>query len=127
MNGTLACTIRRQLLPALECNQGFVGVYTRGGGATGKAIVVVPRSPDWQLEDEKGTVIEEYTELIFLVSVDGWNATGFGLPQQSDRLAVTLADGVPRVYALFAKSGDRPFRMDDLATCYFLRMKWVKR
>jgi len=124
MNGTLARAIRRQLLPALEDSQGSQGTYTRAG--SNRPLTVIPAQPDWQREDEGKSVIEEWVELLFIVSAEAWAQTGFGLPQQGDRLTVTLADGVQRTYALLAPKGRRPYDMDATASHYGLRMKWVK-
>ncbi len=111
-------------MPALEQSQGFRGTYSRAG--SNRPLTAIPTAPDWESEDDRGTVIEEFTELIFLVSVQEWDATGFGLPQQSDRFAVTLADGKPRVYALLARKGTRPYSLDATGATYLLRMKWVQ-
>lgn len=124
MNKTLSQNIRRKLLPALEHNQGFAGTYTRAG--SNRAVTVIPTEPDWAREDEAKSVIEQWTELVFLMSAKCWATTNFGLPQQGDRLTVTLADGVQRHYALLAKRKTQPFDMDATGSHYRLRMKWIR-
>jgi hypothetical protein len=122
MNGTLVKSIRRQLMPALEQSQGVRGTYARGDQS--RPLVAVPTSPEWTGEDDRG-VIEEWTELVFLVSIAAWEKTGFGLPEQGDRFCVTLADGVERTYALLPAKGARPYGLAAGGTHYSLRMKWV--
>lgn len=119
----LAQAIRRQLAPALKRSQGFWGTYTRGTQTA--SLVAIPTLPDWISEDDRA-VIEEYAALTFIVFCDDWAATGLGLPQQSDRLSITLADGVPRIYALLGEKGKRPYAMAENSAHYLLRMKWVK-
>jgi hypothetical protein len=124
MNRSLAENIRRKLMPALESSQGVQGSYCRG--QTVVPLTAIPTNPDWESETDRGTVIEEYTELLFVVSIDQWDATGFNLPEQSDRFTCILPDGRARTYALLAKKGARPYSLDATGTNYALRMKWVK-
>ena len=123
MNRTLAENLRRTLMPALEASHGFQATYTRAGG--NRALTVIPAAPDWAREDEGKTVIEEWVEMLFLVAAETWARTGFGTPQQGDKLTVTLADGVQRTYGLLARKGTRPYDMDATASHYALRMKWI--
>jgi len=51
---------------------------------------------------------------------------GLGMPQQSDRFTVILADGIARTYALLPPKGKRPYEVSADGSTYFLRMKWVK-
>ena len=95
-------------------------------GESSSGMTAIPTNPDWESEADRGTVIEEFTELLFLVSVQEWEATGFGLPQDGDRFTVILGDGIARTYALSAKRGQRPYNLDATATNYALRMKWMK-
>jgi len=120
----LANAIVRQLLPALKRSQGVKGSYARG--ASVQPLTVIPTTPDWETEEDRGTVIEEFTELLFICAAKDFGFLGLGTPQQSDRLTVILADGVARTYALLAKKGVRPWSLDATGTNYFLRMKWVK-
>ena len=71
-------------------------------------------------------MIEEFTELVFIVAASDFGFLGLGTPQQSDRFTVILGDGVARTYALLAKKGLRPGSLDPTGTNYFLRTKWVK-
>ena len=124
MNGSLAQNITGTLMPALTKYQGRRGSYVRGGVV--QRMTAIPTNPDWESEADRGTVIEEFTELLFIVSTQEWEATGFGLPQQSDRFTVILADGKARTYALLARKGTRPYNLDATGCNYLLRMKWVK-
>ena len=129
MNRCLAENIAAKLLPALERSQGVKGSYARSGQVI--PLTAIPTSPDWESEDDRGTVIEQYTEIIFLVSVRAWQATGLGQPQDGDRFTCTLADGVARTYMLAAKKsrrpyGSRPWELDATASHYSLHMKWVQ-
>ena len=121
---TLNQAIRRMLLPHLLKSQGREGSYARGGEVY--PLKAVPTSPDWESEDDRNTVIEEFTELLFIVAASDFGFFGLGTPQQSDRFTVILADGVARTYALLAKKGLRPWSLDATGSNYFLRMKWVK-
>ncbi len=123
LNGTLSANIRKKLMPALEQSQGFRGVYSRAG--SNRPLIVIPTKADWASEDDHGAVIEEWIGLVFEVSADAWAATGFGLPQQNDRLTVALADGVQHVYALLAPNGMRPYDLSAESGTYNLRMKEV--
>jgi hypothetical protein len=124
MNGSLSRNIAQKLMPALERSQGVEGSYVRAGQV--QRLRVIPTSPDWEAEDDRGTVIEEFTELVFIAGASDFGFLGLGTPQQSDRLTVILADGVARTYALLAKKGVRPWSLDATGSNYFLRMKWVK-
>jgi hypothetical protein len=123
MNGTLAQQIREKLMPSLERHQGWQGAYTRAG--SGRPLTMIPTKPDWLMMDDH-TVIEEYGAFTWIVSAEQWARTGFGLPQQSDRFIVTMADGVQRTYALAGEPGKRPYDISATASSYALRMKWVK-
>ena len=124
MNGSLAHNITKMLMPALTKYQGREGSYVRGGVV--KRLAAVPTSPDWESAPDKGSVIEEYTNLLFLVAVADWARTGLGAPQQSDRFTVILADGVARTFALLPTKDKRAWELDATATNYLFRMKWVK-
>lgn len=123
MNGSLTQNIRRLLKPALERSQGFTGSYVRGNKVC--PLTMIPQTPDWETEDDHG-VIEQYAAVLFLVFADPWAETELGLPQQSDRYTVVLADRIPRTYALLGDRRFRPYDMPAGADHYNLRMKWVK-
>jgi hypothetical protein len=123
MNGRLDRLIAKQLMPALEKSQGFVGTYARGDQTW--RLTAIPTDPDWTSEDDKAA-IEEWTGVVFLVSVREWERTGLAEPKHGDRYTVVLADGQPRTYALLREKGKRPYDMPAGATHYSLRMKWVK-
>ena len=124
MNGSLAENIRRKLAPALEQSQGFEAVYS--SGAISKGLKVIPTAPDWVSEDDHGTVIEEWEALVFEVFSDTWHRTGFAVPKQNDRIRVTLADGVPRVFAVLAPKGMQVYSLSADSGNLFIRTKRVK-
>lgn len=123
MNVSLSHAIARQLMPALERSQGFAGTYARG--ANTYPLVAIPTEPDWAQEDDHA-VVEEWAEVKFMVAAATWGFLGIGMPQQSDRLTVILADGISRTYALLPPKGKRPYELSADGSTYFLRMKWVK-
>jgi hypothetical protein len=124
MNGTLSANIRRKLMPALEHSQGYRGTYSRSG--SNRPLIVIPVNPEWVNEDDHA-VIEEWAGSDFLVSIAEWQSTGFGTPQESDRLAVTLADGIPRNYALLPPENRQAYELAAAGTHYLLHMKWVSQ
>ena len=97
----------------------------RARGGNVYRLTAIPTSPDWEAEDDRGTVIEEFTELVFIVAASDCGSRAGHAP------AIRPLHGHPlgrqaRTYALLAKKGLRPWSLDATGTNYFLRMKWVK-
>ena len=124
LNGTIQENIERKLRPAANHAAGYPGVYSRAG--SNRPMRVIPADPDWVSTDDNGSVIEEWKGTVFKVFASDWNTTGFGVPQLSDRLAVTMGDGIPKVYAVLPPNGMQPFDMTADRTVYVLKCKEVK-